>query len=159
MSCEGEGVVSCNEDVVVGWIHAPCIERSDRHPPRCHPVPWARDDVPCAAYLLKGILVWLQRVFLFGLPPRGGGLGGPRSHARGLPCPRKQATGMAAHAAGQFSRIRCMRRILGATRAGSKYSVTHHFGCPPGSAPSEPGQNRVMNGRRPLKPTLVYMSG
>jgi len=49
----GEGVVSCIEDVVVGWLHAPCIERSDTHPPRWHPVPRARDDVPCAAYLRK----------------------------------------------------------------------------------------------------------
>ena len=60
-------MVSCIEDVVVGWLHAPCIERSDTHPPRWHPVPRARDDVPCAAYLRKGILVWLQRVFPSGL--------------------------------------------------------------------------------------------
>jgi len=26
------GCVSCNEDVVVGWLHAPCIKRSDMHP-------------------------------------------------------------------------------------------------------------------------------
>lgn len=33
----------------------------------------------------------------------------------------------------------------GATpRAGSKHSVTHHPGCPPGPAPSEPGQPRWM---------------
>ena len=50
----------------------------------------------------------------------------------------KQATGRAAHAAGQFSRIRCMRRTPGATpRAGSKHSVTHHPGCPPGPAPTD----------------------
>ena len=138
------GCVSCNEDVDVSWLHAPCIERSDRHPPRCHPVPRTRDHVPCAAYIPKGILVCLQIVFPFGLPQRGGGLGGPRSHARGPPCPRKQATGMAEHAAGQFSRIRCMRRTPGATRAGSKYSVTNHLGCPPDPATSEPGQPRWM---------------
>ena len=55
-------------------------------------VPRARDDVPCAAYLRKGILVWLQRVFPSGLPPRGGGLGGPRSHARVPPCRSKLAS-------------------------------------------------------------------
>ena len=145
----GEGVVSCVEDVVVGWLHAPCIERSDTHPPRWHPgSPGERRRSLCCLPT-KGILVWLQRVFPSGLPPRGGGLGGPRSHARVPPCPSKQAskqaTGRAAHAAGQFSRIRCMRRTPGATpRAGSKHSVTHHPGCPPGPAPSEPGQPRRM---------------
>ena len=127
----GEGVVSCIEDVVVGWLHAPCIERSDTHPPRWHPVPRARDDVPCAAYLRKGILVWLQRVFPSGLPPRGGGLGGPRSHARVPPCPSKQASKQASN--GQ-----------GGTRGGTVLSDSVHAANPPGRPPV-----RVLNIRLP----------
>ena len=144
----GEGVVSCIEDVVVGWLHAPCIERSDTHPPRWHPgSPGERRRSLCCLPT-KGILVWLQRVFPSGLPPRGGGLGGPRSHARVPPCPSKLAS---KQRAGRHTRrdsslgFGACGEPPGATpRAGSKHSVTHHPGCPPGPAPSEPGQPRRM---------------
>ena len=123
----GEGVVSCVEDVVVGWLHAPCIERSDTHPPRWHPgSPGERRRSLCCLPT-KGILVWLQRVFPSGLPPRGGGLGGPRSHARVPPCPSKQASN------GQ-----------GGTRGGTVLSDSVHAANPPGRPPV-----RVLNIRLP----------
>ena len=122
------GCASCNEDVLVGWLHAPCIEWSGTLPPRCHPVPQARDHVPCAAYQQKGILVCWQRMFLSGLPPRGGGLRGPWSDACGSPCPCKQASKQLAW------RHTWRDSSLGFGACdelpGSKYSVTHHRRMP-----------------------------
>ena len=32
--------MSCDEGVPVGWLRALCVERSNMHPFRAHPVPW-----------------------------------------------------------------------------------------------------------------------
>jgi hypothetical protein len=109
----GEGVVSCIEDVVVGWLHAPCIERSDTHPPRWHPgSPGERRRSLCCLPTKRHPRVVAKSVSVRASTTRWRSRRTPKSRTCSAMSKQasKQATGRAAHAAGQFSRIRCMRR-------------------------------------------------
>lgn len=126
----GEGVVSCIEDVVVGWLHAPCIERSDTHPPRWHPgSPGERRRSLCCLPSKRHPRVVAKSVSVRASTTRWRSRRTPKS--RTCSAMSKQASKQASN--GQ-----------GGTRGGTVLSDSVHAANPPGRPPV-----RVLNIRLP----------
>lgn len=102
------GCVSCNEDVVVGWLHAPCIERSDTHPSRCHPSLGERSRSLCCLPTKRHPCLLAKSVSVRASTTRCRFRRILKSRTWSA-LSSQPRTGKAAHVAGQFSRMRCMR--------------------------------------------------